>query len=114
LAVIDQGRLIACDTREALEERVGGDIVTIEAEDAAALAKEIAEQLGPEVHVVRVSDGELVFMAARAHEQIPRLVERLPRGRLRSIAMRRPSLGDVFMHLTGRGLEGSLPAPVVL
>ena len=25
-------------------------------------------------------------------------------GRLRSVAMRRPSLGDVFVRLTGRGL----------
>jgi len=112
LAVIDEGRLVACDTREALEERVGGDIVTLEADDAGALAGELAQRLaeqpGKEVQVVAASESEVVIKATRAHELVPRLVESLPRGRLRSIAMRRPSLGDVFMHLTGRGLDGAL------
>lgn len=107
LAVIDEGRIVACDTREALEERVGGDIVTIEAEDAAALAAEVERQLGANVRIARSKESELVLTAAHAHELIPRLVESLPRGRLRSIAMRRPSLGDVFLHLTGRGLDGA-------
>jgi ABC-2 type transport system ATP-binding protein len=110
LAVLDRGRLIACDTREALEERVGGDILTIEADDAAALAEKLTAELGKEARVVRAGDSEVVLMAPRAHEIVPRLVESLPRGRLRSIAMRRPSLGDVFMHLTGRGLVDGGPA----
>ncbi len=109
LAVIDEGRLVACDTRAALEEQVGGDIVTIEADEPESLATQLMEKLGSEARVVRAGDSEVVLMAPRAHELVPRLVESLPRGRLRSIAMRRPSLGDVFMHLTGRGLENPLP-----
>jgi ABC-2 type transport system ATP-binding protein len=105
LAVIDEGRLVACDTREALEEKVGGDIVTVEADDAEALAAELAARLGPEARIVHRGESELTLMATRAHELLPRLVESLPRGRLRAISMRRPSLGDVFLHLTGRGLE---------
>ncbi|MGZ3407674.1 MAG: ABC transporter ATP-binding protein, partial [Polyangia bacterium] len=41
----------------------------------------------------------------RGHELIPRLVESLPAGRLRAVGMRRPTLADVFVHLTGRGLN---------
>jgi ABC-2 type transport system ATP-binding protein len=120
LAVIDEGRLVACDTRAALEERVGGDIVTIEAEDAAELARRLTAELAEpgreltaaSVRILEAGESELVFMAPRAHELLPRLVESLPRGRLRSIAMRRPSLGDVFMHLTGHGLlRAEAPQP---
>lgn len=123
LAVIDEGRLVACDTCAALEERVGGDIITIEADDAAALAQKLTAEListttptgepaAPTVRIVEAGDSEIVLMAPRAHELVPRLVESLPRGRLRSIAMRRPSLGDVFMHLTGHGLlRAEAPQP---
>lgn len=122
LAVIDDGRLVACDTCAALEERVGGDIVTIEADDAAALAQRLQAELlstittgelsASNVRIVEAGESEIVLMAPRAHELLPRLVESLPRGRLRSIAMRRPSLGDVFMHLTGHGLlRAEAPQP---
>lgn len=129
LAVIDDGRLVACDTCAALEERVGGDIVTIEADDAAGLAQKLqaefatspatagtatatGEPVAPAVRIVEAGENEIVLMAPRAHELVPRLVESLPRGRLRSIAMRRPSLGDVFMHLTGHGLlRAEAPQP---
>ena len=112
LAVIDDGRVIACDSCAALEERIGGDIVTLEADDAASLGDHIkqalagsAETRAEELRIASASDSEIVFMAPRAHELMPRIVESLPRGRLRSISMRRPSLGDVFMHLTGHGLR---------
>ena len=54
----------------------------------------------------RVVDGKsVVIETPRGHELIPRIVEALPPGRLRAVAMRRPTLADVFVHLTGRGLR---------
>jgi ABC-2 type transport system ATP-binding protein len=113
LAVIDEGRVIAEGSCAALEARVGGDIVTLEADDATGLADHIKQAIleksdatrQSEIRIVETSDSGIVLTAPRAHELLPRLVESLPRGRLRSISMRRPSLGDVFMHLTGHGLR---------
>jgi ABC-2 type transport system ATP-binding protein len=109
LAVLDHGRVIATDTPDALRARVGGDVITIEADAPEAVATELNARVGGELRErrasdARVVDGRVMIEAPRAHELIPRLVESLPAGRLRSVAMRRPTLADVFVHLTGRGL----------
>src|SRR5262249_17835114 len=41
LAVLDQGKMIACDTLESLKRRVGGDIITLTPADGTT-AEEIA------------------------------------------------------------------------
>jgi ABC-2 type transport system ATP-binding protein len=101
LAVLDAGRVIACDRVDALKQRVGGDVITIEAERP----DEIASAVAPLVEIApRVIDGKIVIEAAQGHALIPRLVEQFPPGRLTSVGLRRPTLGDVFVKLTGRGL----------
>ena len=42
LAVLAGGRVVACETPEALRSRVAGDVVTVEADEPEALAREIA------------------------------------------------------------------------
>ncbi len=101
LAVLDGGRIIACDTPDNLRAHVGGDVITLEAEDAGELLAPIASQFGVKPQLV---DRRRQFESAQAHALIPRLVEALPRGRLKSVAMRRPTLADAFLKLTGRTL----------
>jgi len=101
VAVLDQGRLVACDTPQALIDRVSGDVLTLEADDPIALAAEIREQFGLEPRVV---GDKVVVERERGHELVPRLVEALPAGRIRSLSMHRPDLSDVFVKLTGRSL----------
>ena len=102
IAVLDHGRVIACDSPDVLRSQVGGDVVTLEGDHADALADEVRARFALDARVV---DGAVVIETPRGHELIPRLVESLPPGRLRSVAMRRPTLADVFVHLTGRGLS---------
>jgi ABC-2 type transport system ATP-binding protein len=106
IAVLDKGRVIACASPNELRAQVGGDVVTLDGDDAAALAAEVHAKLGVEARVVEGEGGHaaVVIEAPRGHELIPRIVEALPPGRLRAVAMRRPTLADVFVHLTGRGL----------
>ncbi|MDB4969813.1 MAG: putative daunorubicin resistance transporter, ATP-binding subunit [Myxococcales bacterium] len=102
LAVLDHGRVIACDTPEQLRREVGGDVVILDGDGPEELAAEVRARFGFEPRLV---DGTIVIETPRGHELIPRLVEALPPGRLRSVSMRRPTLADVFVHLTGRGLN---------
>jgi ABC-2 type transport system ATP-binding protein len=102
LAVLDHGRVIACDSPERLRDRVGGDVITLEGDAPESLADDVRAKFALEPRVV---DGRVVIEAPRGHELIPRLVEQLPPGRLRAVGMRRPTLADVFVHLTGRGLN---------
>jgi len=101
IAVLDRGRVIACDKPDALRSQVGGDVVTLEGDDPDALAADVRARFSLDARVV---DNAVVIETPRGHELIPRLVEALPPGRLRAVAMRRPTLADVFVHLTGRGL----------
>jgi ABC-2 type transport system ATP-binding protein len=101
LAVLDHGKVIACDSPDVLRQKVGGDVVTLEGDGPDELCQEVRARFDLDARVV---DGAVVIETPRGHELIPRLVEALPPGRLRAVAMRRPTLADVFVHLTGRGL----------
>jgi ABC-2 type transport system ATP-binding protein len=100
--VLDHGKVIACDAPDVLRQKVGGDVVTLEGDGPDELCQEVRARFDLDARVV---DGAVVIETPRGHELIPRLVEALPPGRLRAVAMRRPTLADVFVHLTGRGLH---------
>ncbi|WP_434388810.1 ATP-binding cassette domain-containing protein [Melittangium boletus] len=106
LAVLDEGRLVACDTPAALAARVGGDILTLEAREPERLVVELREGLGLEGRVV---EGRVQVETERGHALVPRVVEALPPGRLASVSVRPPSLADVFLQLTGRTLGVDAP-----
>jgi ABC-2 type transport system ATP-binding protein len=107
LGILDGGRLIACDTPERLRARVRGDLLILEADDAAAIAAAVHERLGLDA---RLADGRVLIERERGHELVPRIVEAFPEGTLRSVAIRRAGLGEVFLELTGRDLEGGRTA----
>jgi ABC-2 type transport system ATP-binding protein len=106
LAVLDAGRLVATDTPAALASRVGGDILTLEAREPEALAAEVRERFGLEARVV---EGKVQVEVERGHALVPRLVETFPAGRIASVSLRRPTLADVFLQLTGRALGADQP-----
>jgi len=106
LAVLDAGRLVACDTPAALAARMGGDILSLETSDAEALAREAREKLGLDARVV---DGRVLVEVEQGHTWVPRVVEAFPGGRLSSVSLRRPTLADVFLQLTGRALGADVP-----
>jgi ABC-2 type transport system ATP-binding protein len=108
LAVLDGGRVIACETPAALRERVSGDVLTIEADRAFEVAAEIERRFGLRARTVETD--RVLIERERGHELVPRLVEAFAPGRLRSVGLRRPSLADAFMQLTGRDLgEATVP-----
>ena len=69
---------------------------------ADALAADVRARFALDARVV---DGAVVIETPRGHELIPRLVERCRPAACARVAMRRPTLADVFVHLTGRGLD---------
>jgi ABC-2 type transport system ATP-binding protein len=97
LAVMDGGRLVACDTPGALVGRVGGDVIVVEAPDPEAVAALLQRELALPA---RVHDGRVVLERREGHTLIPRLVEAVPAGRLTSVSLRRPTLADAFLALT--------------
>jgi ABC-2 type transport system ATP-binding protein len=103
VVIMDAGRIVADDTPDALIARIEGDVVVLRARDPQALSDELMALLG----LPSAVDGRDVHVhAARGHELIVRIVEALPASRLDSVSLRRPSLGDVFLSLTGAALDG--------
>ncbi len=104
IVVLDKGRAIAEGTPDELRAQVGGDVISVGADEPDEIAAELRRRLNVEATVV---DDLVVFEHVRAHEIIPRVVELFPSGRLKSIGMRAASIGDVFLKLTGKTLDGA-------
>jgi ABC-2 type transport system ATP-binding protein len=105
LLVLHRGRAVACDTVEQLRQSVSGDIIALELAESQepASAQELLQQrFGV---AARIAERSLLIERDKGHEWIPRFVEAFPAGALRSVNLRRPSLADVFLKLTGRDLE---------
>ena len=104
ILVLDEGRVIAEGTPTELRAQVGGDVLTLGGDDPDALASAVREAFGVQPSVV---DGNVVFQHVGAQALIPRLVEAFPPGRLKSVGMRQASIGDVFLKLTGKTIDGA-------
>jgi ABC-2 type transport system ATP-binding protein len=101
IAVIDGGRIVALDTPEALRRQVGGDVITITSPDAAALAREIVSRFGGDP---RAMDGRVVIEQERGTEFVPRVAAAFP-SLVTAVAVKRPTLDDVFLKLTGHAIR---------
>ena len=104
LVVLDQGQAVRVDTPERLVAELSDDLVVIEADAPDALAATLRERFQLPARVDAGASRVLVE-CARGHELIVRLVEGLPPGRINAISLRRPTLADVFLKLTGAALD---------
>src|ERR1700722_19381185 len=96
IAIMDHGQIVALDTPEALKATVGKDRVTILTDDDDDAIDALGRQFGIDA---RALEGAVVFGVENGAEFVPRLFAelRLP---IRSVAVSRPSLEDVFMLYT--------------
>ena len=97
LAILNQGSLVALDTPDRLRATVGGDSITIQADDPPGLVAAIGERFGIAAAVV---DGRVRLEQREGHVWIARLVEAFP-GQIHSITLGKPTLEDVFIARTG-------------
>jgi ABC-2 type transport system ATP-binding protein len=100
VALLDEGRLVALDTPDALKARIGGPVLDVEAGDPDALLPRLAATLGLRArkigHALRIE-------AAAGFETAQRIQQAFPREVL-AVRLGQPTLEDVFLALTGRRL----------
>jgi len=101
LALLHQGRVVAEGTPAHLRSGIGGDVVVLEAADAAELGRRIETRFGLKPSVV---DGTLRVEIANGHRFITEVVEAFP-GAIDSVGLHKPTLEDVFVHETGALIE---------
>ena len=101
IAIIDRGKIIALDTPNRLKKRVGGDIIQMKSGEKEKLEAEIRKKyrlktkMEGEILQIEVTDGE---------KFLPRLFNDL-NTKISSIELRKPTLEDVFLKLTGRKIR---------
>jgi ABC-2 type transport system ATP-binding protein len=111
VTVIDQGRAIADDTPDGLKSRVGGDRIEVVVAERSDVPRAVQV-------VARVADGEPEIQEAelRVHAPVTDRVAALTEVartlqddgvRVEDIGLRRPSLDDVFLRLTGHRTDGA-------
>jgi ABC-2 type transport system ATP-binding protein len=97
IAIMDQGRLVALDTPDALKASVGKDRVQIRTDDDEAAIETLRARFGAEP---QIAEGMVMFGVSEGEQFVPRLFAELGQPIL-SVSVSRPSLDDVFMSYTG-------------
>src|SRR5574341_8537 len=107
IAIIDHGQIVALDTPDNLKAMVGGDLITLRTSDNSLAAEKIrsAHQLESRVG----PEGQLIIEAGHGDELIPQLMITLANSgsplAVQSVNLRKPTLEDVFIKLTGHAIR---------
>lgn len=101
ISIIDNGRIIAGGSPAELKSSIRGDTVHLRTDDDPKAAGEIQRGLGVEAKTTR--DG-LIMVVPNGEKFIPRLFKKLSTPII-SVNLKKPSLDDVFLNLTGREIR---------
>jgi ABC-2 type transport system ATP-binding protein len=111
IVVIDHGQVIASGTAEELKDRIGGDVVEFSVTDRWKLgaAMEAVAALGQSPPTADTQAGRVqVHAGDQGSEVLVEAVRCLDAAGIATtgLGVRRPSLDDVFLSLTGHAAEG--------
>ena len=101
LVLLHQGKIVSQGSPGELRESIGGDVVVLDTDDAAALAGRIRQKFSLQA-VAR--DGQVRVEIPNGHRFITEVVEAFP-GSIRSVGLHKPTLEDVFVRETGASIE---------
>ena len=99
IGIIDAGRIIALDTPKNMIDTLGGDIVVV---IAPRPPRDRILSL-PYVSAVKVADDAMEITMKSAHLHLAELLSLIPD--VASVEVRKPTLSDVFIKLTGRDIR---------
>ncbi len=110
IVVIDHGLVIASGTAEELKSRVGGDVLEFMVPDRSRISDAVAAiaQIGEgEPHADKETGVVNIGVGGRGSDALVDAVRSLDAAEVRTkdLALRRPSLDDVFLALTGHAAE---------
>ena len=101
IAIIDHGRIVALDTPTNLKALVRGDIIDVRSTNEEETARQIHARFGL---TAQREEGYLTLEVPNGEEFIPQFVRAMGQ-EIRSVGLRRPTLDDVFLKLTGRAIR---------
>ncbi|MDP9175262.1 MAG: ATP-binding cassette domain-containing protein [Planctomycetota bacterium] len=109
LAILNRGQLAACDTPLAMKDRIGGDVIRL----VTTKPQEVADIIRQKFNLVpEILDQIVRLELPHGPEFIPPLMVALP-GLVDSVSVGKPTLEDVFIHLTGRVFRDEPQTPII-
>jgi ABC-2 type transport system ATP-binding protein len=113
IAFVDKGHLLQLDTTENLKHSLpSGDLIEIEVE---TVEEEFIAALRADTHLssVEVRENKILISAENGSRVLPSILETFEHHSLpmTSITIRSPSIEDVFIYLTGKGLDAGGKEP---
>jgi ABC-2 type transport system ATP-binding protein len=105
VGIMDRGKLVALDTPRNLKDLIGLDIVSLEL-NSGRYDLEVFKKL-EFVTEFREHNGLVTLKMERADVRIPAIMEVANQAgiQIKSVNLRKPSLEDVFLQFTGRGMR---------
>ncbi|HET7304388.1 MAG TPA: ATP-binding cassette domain-containing protein [Segeticoccus sp.] len=115
IVVIDRGRVIAEGNADQLKAQVGGERIEVTVADGALLARtlEVLAPLGVRPGVIDEQRRSLVLPVSGGARVLTEALRRLDEAavELDDVGLRRPTLDDVFLALTGHAAEQTAEEP---
>jgi ABC-2 type transport system ATP-binding protein len=103
IALIDSGKIVALDAPRALKARIGGGVIRLKTDDDARAR----EWLTARGYTPEPGGQELMLVHADPAALLPEVLRELP-VKVQRVEVHEPSLEDVFLKLTGRGLANEV------
>lgn len=106
VAFVDHGKIVALDTPQALKDKLGGDVVSIEVhKEIDNLHKHLKKFKW--VKTITKHEGYLDLTVDEGEKKIPEIIMLAQKQGIAvgSVSIHKPSLEDVFIHYTGKSIR---------
>ncbi len=106
ICIIDHGKLLVRGTPDELKTSLGGNVILLSTNDDRR-AEQFLKELSSVGDVKSTSSGLAISVNAEGSQLLPRLLSGLNDSSVEvlSVQLKKPTLDDVFIHYTGRGLR---------
>jgi len=108
IAIMDHGKIIATGTAEELKNMLGNDVVYVR------FNKEVSEYICKSLpglkECKKIGPDRVEILVENATKALPEILDNIYLNGLKivEVSYKRPTLNEVFLHLTGRELRDSL------
>lgn len=104
IAIMHEGRIVAMDSPAALLAALGDEVLEVESDDAATRATDVLRDAGVPTEDAFHIGSFLTVPLRNGHGDLAGRLIREAALPIRSIAVRKPTLDDVYLRLTGASL----------
>ncbi|HRK31854.1 MAG TPA: ABC transporter ATP-binding protein [Tepidisphaeraceae bacterium] len=105
VAIFDAGKCVAVDAPAALRQRIGGQIITLTADNLPQLATAVDSTCRASLTAAPVIIDDELRIESSDPEQLLRQLIALAGPGLKRISLSQPTMQDVFLHLTGNKFD---------